>query len=176
MKKYIILLFLLGTVIGYAQQTGIIMEYSGKVYKIENPDLEYDKEKEYKAIFDIYTDSPDTDKVNPLLRTVARYLQIHQQHGVPKENMKVAVIIHGVATKNVLDNDAYKKLFGSKNPNAELIKALKDAEVDLYVCGQSYAGRGYEPKEKLSEVKTSLSAMTALVWFQTSGYKTINFN
>ena len=41
---------------------------------------------------------------------------------------------------------------------------------------ESYAGKGYEPKDKSPHVKMALSAMTALVWYQTAGYQIINFN
>lgn len=176
MKRIIYAVFLMGLSIGFAQQKGLIIEDYGKVQRVENPDLEFDKDKVYKAIFDIYTDSPDKDKTNPLLKTVARYLQIHKQYGIPKENLKVAVVMHGVATKNVLNDKAYEKLFGVENPNSELIKILKGADVDLYACGQSYAGKGYDDADKLPEVKMALSALTALVWFQSGGYQTINFN
>ena len=174
-KIIYLLLFGIGG-LGFAQQQGLIIEEYGKVYKVENADLEFDNNKVYKVIFDIYTDSPDLDKKNPLLKTVARYLQIHTQYGVPEENLKVAVIMHGVATKNVLTDEAFKKEFKTKNPNAELIKVLKDANVELFVCGQSYARKGYEKEQKLPEVKMALSAMTALVWFQSGGYQFINFN
>jgi len=176
MKSVMFLLLIMVCGVGFAQQQGLIIEEYGKVYKVDNADLEFDNDKVYKVIFDIYTDSPDLDKTNPLLKTVARYLQIHTQYGVPRENLKIAVIMHGVATKNVLTNTAYKKEFKTKNPNAELIKALKAANVELFVCGQSYAGKGYEKDQKLPEVKMALSAMTALVWFQTGGYQFINFN
>ena len=176
MKRIIYALFLLSSIVGFTQQKGLIMEDYGKVHRVENPDLEFEKNKEYKVIFDIYTDSPDIDKTNPLLKTVARYLQIHSHYGVPKENLKVAVIMHGVATKNVLNDKAYKKQFKTENPNSTLIKMLKEANVDLYVGGQSYAGKGYENTDKLPEVKVALSALTALVWFQTGGYQTINLN
>ena len=41
---------------------------------------------------------------------------------------------------------------------------------------QLYAGKGYEAKDKSPHVKMALSAMTALVWYQTAGYQIINFN
>ena len=176
MKRTINLLFMLCLGVGYAQQTGLIIENSGSVYRVENPDLEFEKDKEYKAIFDVYTDSPSINMDNPMLKTVARYLQIHTQYGIPRENLKIAVIIHGVASKNVLSDEAYKKEFKIKNPNTGLIKGLKDNGVEVFVCGQSYAGKGYDAKDKSSNVKMALSAMTALVWYQTAGYQIINFN
>jgi len=160
----------------YSQEKGIILENTGNVYRVDNPDLEFEKNKEYKVIFDVYTDSPNIDMDNPMLKTVARYLQIHTQYGIPRENLKIAVIIHGLASKNVLSDEAYKKEFKVKNPNTNLIKALKDNDIEIFVCGQSYAGKGYEAKDKSPHVKMALSAMTALVWYQTAGYQIINFN
>jgi len=176
MKRILIFLFLLNILVVYSQEKGIILENTGNVYRVDNPDLEFEKNKEYKVIFDIYTDSPNIDKDNPMLKTVARYLQIHTQYGIPRENLKIAVIIHGVASKNVLSDAAYKKEFKVKNPNTNLIKALKDNDIEIFVCGQSYAGKGYESKDKSPHVKMALSAMTALVWYQTAGYQIINFN
>ena len=114
--------------------------------------------------------------VNPLINTVARYLNMHAQQGVPLENMKVAFVMHGKAAKNALSNEAYREKYQLNNPNAALIAALKEANVDIYVCGQSFMSRGL-PLEGLSKnVKLSLSALTALVEYQERGYKIINFN
>jgi intracellular sulfur oxidation DsrE/DsrF family protein len=176
MKRILIFLFLLNILVLYSQEKGIILENTGNVYRVDNPDLEFEKNKEYKVIFDVYTDSPNIDMDNPMLKTVARYLQIHTQYGIPRENLKIAVIIHGLASKNVLSDEAYKKEFKVKNPNTNLIKALKDNDIEIFVCGQSYAGKGYEAKDKSPHVKMALSAMTALVWYQTAGYQIINFN
>ena len=176
MKRILFFLFLLNILVLYSQEKGIILENTGNVYRVDNPDLEFEKNKEYKVIFDVYTDSPNIDMDNPMLKTVARYLQIHTQYGIPRENLKIAVIIHGLASKNVLSDEAYKKEFKVKNPNTNLIKALKDNDIEIFVCGQSYAGKGYEAKDKSPHVKMALSAMTALVWYQTAGYQIINFN
>jgi len=176
MKRILIFLFLLNILVLYSQEKGIILENTGNVYRVDNPDLEFEKNKEYKVIFDVYTDSPNIDMDNPMLKTVARYLQIHTQYGIPRENLKIAVIIHGLASKNVLSDEAYKKEFKVKNTNTNLIKALKDNDIEIFVCGQSYAGKGYEAKDKSPHVKMALSAMTALVWYQTAGYQIINFN
>jgi len=163
-----------------AQQTvtkmGPILESFGNVYQLENPDLLLKKDKEYKVIFDIYTDRSKGEKINPLLNTVARYLNMHAQQGVLPINMKVIVIMHGAATKSVLSDTAYQKQYKTANPNSQLIHALKKANVELFVCGQSYLAHGFEIKEKSEEVKLALSALTALVEYQSEGYQLINFN
>ncbi len=180
MKQLLTISFIFLFSICYSQSTtptdGPIIKNYGKVYTIENPELNLQKDKEYKVIFDIYTNTTKEGAINPLINTVARYLNMHGQNGIDAKNMKVAFVMHGKAAKDALNNDAYKKLFGIENPNAKLITALKDANVDIFVCGQSYKSRGFPVKGISKDVKLSLSALTALVEYQENGYKIINFN
>jgi len=176
MKTIVNLLFILSISVGFAQRSGIIIEDYGKVYRVENPDIEFEKDKEYKVIFDIYTDSPSLKMDNPMLKKVVRYLQIHEQYGVPKKNMKVAVLLHGIATKNILTDKAYNKEFNIDNPNTELLRALRNAGVELYVPEDSLADGGYVSKDKSYNVQIALSALTELAWYETNGYKIVNFN
>jgi len=180
MKKLLFLLISISFISINAQKTeakkGPIIENFGNVFQIERPDLLLEKDKEYKVIFDVYTDVSKGEKINPLLNTVARYLNMHAQQGVSKENMKVVVIMHGAAAKSTLNNEAYQKQFNSENHNYELLKALKDANIELYVCGQSYKARGFEIKDKSENIKMALSALTALIKYQSEGYQLINFN
>jgi len=90
--------------------------------------------------------------------------------------MKVALVMHGKAAKDALSNTAYKKQFGIDNPNAALITALRKADVDIFVCGQSYKSRNLPIKGISKDVKLSLSALTALIEYQENGYNIINFN
>ncbi len=180
MTRILFLLIFLSFITINAQQTetkmGPVLEDFGKVFQLENPDLLLKKDKEYKVIFDVYTDRSKGEKINPLLNTVARYLNMHAQQGIPLANMKVIVIMHGAATKSVLNDIAYKKQFKTENPNSQLIHALKEVNVELFVCGQSYLAHGFEIKDKSEKVKVALSALTALVEYQSEGYQLINFN
>lgn len=161
----------------YAQKkAGPIIKDFGHVFTIEGPELLLQKDKVYKVIFDVYTNTDKKEAVNPLINTVARYLNMHAQYGIPSKNMKVALVMHGTAAKDALSNKAYKEKYKIDNPNAKLITTLKEAGVDIFVCGQSYKSRGL-PMEGISkDVKLSLSALTALVEYQEKGYKIINFN
>jgi len=180
MIRILSLFILIGTIFVSAQQTetkmGPILNNFGKVFQIENPDLLLKKDKEYKVIFDIYTDRSKGEKVNPLINTVARYLNMHAQQGISKENMKVIVVMHGAATNNVLSDTAYQKQFHTKNPNSSIIYALKETNVELFVCGQSYLAHGFELNDKSPNIKVALSALTALVEYQSEGYQLITFN
>jgi len=155
---------------------GPIIADFGASYQIKDTDLQLDTNKTHKVIFDVFSNNSKEGKVNPLISTVARYLNMHAQQGVKLENMKVALILHGKATKSALSNEAFREKYKTDNPNAELLKALKNANVEIYVCGQSYLFSKYDLKDVSENVKVSLSALTALVEYQSNGYQIINFN
>ena len=90
--------------------------------------------------------------------------------------MKAALIIHGKAGKDILTNAAYNKRYITDNPNAELLKKLHDAGVQIIVCGQTVEFRSYKRDEILDFVDISLSAITALISLQSKGYQLITFN
>jgi len=181
MKKYLLAVIVFISFLSLKSQsdkpkTGPIIDGYGGSYTIKKADLKLEKDKEYKVIFDIYSDNAKEGKDNPLINTVARYLNMHANQGVKLKNMKVAVILHGKVTKSALSDKAYKKKYDSKNPNTELIKALQKASVEFYVCGQSFLSSGFELDDVSENVKVSLSALTALVEYQSNGYQIINFN
>ncbi len=174
--KRIIYLVLLTSYMSFAQQTGLIIENFGHVYRTEDPQLTFESDKEYKIIFDVFTDDTDKNKINPKLTAIANYLDSYAQGGFLNKNLKVTVLLHGAATKNALTNDAYKKLFNVDNPNTELINTLKAGNAELYVSSKSYYGKVYEFKDKIPSIHLSISARAALLWYQNEGYKVINFN
>ena len=181
MKKIITTVILFMCILSVKAQaekpkTGPIIDDYGASFAIKKADLTLEKGKEYKVIFDIYTDRSKEGKENPLLNTVARYLNIHAQQGIKAKNMKVVVILHGAATKNALSNKVYEKKYDAKNPNAELIEALRKEDVEIFVCGQSFLFSKFDLDEVSEHVKVSLSALTALVEYQSNGYQIINFN
>jgi len=155
---------------------GPIFEDFGQVFKIGNPDLLLDKDKTYKIIFDAYTDGENIEKINPSINTVARFINMHAQHGIKLEDMKIILVLHGKATKNVLNDASFMEKYKTANPNLKLIAALKKAGVKTYVCGQSFTYHGFNKNDLSTNAEMSLSALTALVYYQTNGYQLISFN
>ena len=177
MKKLLLsLLFLSVYISGFAQFDGLIVENYGTTYKVDNPDLSFDTNKKHKVVFDIYSDSDKVEKTNALLENVAQYINTSLDQGVAKDSLNVVVVLHGKATKDILDDMAFKRLYKTENPNIEVIKALSDAGVEILVGGQSFMGNAFNRDEKLSEAKLVISAATVLVWYQSAGYQVINFN
>ncbi|MGV6852344.1 MAG: DsrE family protein [bacterium] len=128
-----------------------------------------------KVVFDVSKTSDEPDQLNRNLNTPARFLNMHAANGVKAEHMKLAIVIHGGAAKDLLKNQAYQKRFMVDNPNINLLDALHNNGVRIIVCGQTKEYRGYKDEELLPFVEVSLSAMTALVDLQQKGYALIAF-
>lgn len=181
MKKYLLSAFLIVCFLNTKAQTtaattGPVIEGYGAAYEINNADLFLNQDQDYKVIFDIYTDNSKEGDINPLINTVARFLNMHAKQGLPLKNMKIAVILHGKATKSALSDKAFMEKYQTVNPNTALIEALNNANVEIFVCGQSFLSSNYTFEELSTNIKMSLSALTALVEYQSNGYQIINFN
>ncbi|MDN3643810.1 DsrE family protein [Lutimonas halocynthiae] len=180
--KYFLLYFVLITCIssGYSQKhktiSGPVFQEFGYVFPIEDADLLLDKDKKYKVIFDVYSDEKKSSQMNPLINTVARFMNMHAQNGVKEDNMDIVLVLHGVATKNALNEAVFKKEFKNEHPNYKLLAALAAKKVKIYVCAQSLQSKGYDASDISEHVGISLSALTALVKYQSEGYQIINFN
>jgi intracellular sulfur oxidation DsrE/DsrF family protein len=140
------------------------------------PNLSFKTPKKLKAVFDVYTSNDNTEELNRGINTVARYINMHIDAGVELKNIKAAIVFHGAAGKDILNNKAYNKRYITDNPNTELLNKLHDAGVQIIACGQTVEFRNYQRDEVLDFVDISLSAITALISLQTQGYQLITFN
>ncbi|MBO0329789.1 DsrE family protein [Muricauda sp. CAU 1631] len=177
MNYYSFPLFLLifMTFSGFSQEkkSGPVVEGYGQVWAIENPDFKTDTSQEFKVVFDV-KDGPESDtEININLNTVARFLNLHAQNGIPLSQLKVALIVHGTAARNLLSDEAYQSRYRVKNPNRELVEKLLDAKVEVIMCGQSSKTRGLPKEDLIPGVKIALSAMTANIQLQNQGYRPI---
>jgi len=157
------------------KKAGPIIKDYGKVWAINDPDYKIHPDANFKVVFDIMHSPEDPAQLNPSIETAARFLNMHAQSGVAPENMKVALVVHNKASKDIITNAAYEKRYGVVNPNADLVSQLIDAGVAFIFCGQSSASRNFPKEETLEGVQISLSAMTALIQLQNEGYRLIKF-
>jgi len=180
MKPYTFLPLLLTLIfsmpMAYAQaKSGPVIKNYGKVHDIMNPDFKTNTALDFKVVFDV-TASPDNkEELNKSIETAARFLNMHAQAGVPVSQLSVAMVVHGSATLNMIDNKAYEKRYGAENPNEPLIRELLEHGVQIIQCGQSINSRGVEREELIPGVQLALSAMTALIQLQGDGYRLIKF-
>lgn len=154
---------------------GPVIKDFGPVFNVENPDFKTDTALIYKVVFDVHNSPEDPTKVNPMLNTLARFLNMHAGAGVPVEQLHIAGVVHNKATHDVLDNTGYKAKYGVDNPNLPLLVALEDAGVKVYICGQSISARGVNRAEIHESVDVGLSAMTIILSLQNDDYRLIKF-
>ena len=163
------------TINAQTKKAGPIIANFGEVWEIDNPDYRLDNTKEFKAVFDIMNSPDSHEELNAYIETAARFLNMHAQSGVPAEQMKIALVIHNKASKDIITNEAYQKRYGINNPNYDLVKALLNVGAQIIFCGQSSLSRGFPKEELIDGVQMSLSAMTALIQLQDKDYKLIKF-
>jgi len=149
---------------------GEVIEDYGKFYAVENPDIKTETTAEFKVIFDITKTSEDKSVPNKYIATAARFLNMHANEGMGTNQLKVAMTIHGGAWQDILDNETYQKKYGVDNPNSELINQLSKAGVEIIICGQTAGVRGITHDNANPNVKFALSAMTAVLQYQSMGY------
>jgi len=157
----------------YAQESspGPAIQSFGAVFDVSDPDFATRTDMEYKVAFEIAQASNSPDRVNASLNSVARFINMHAAAGVPRENIRAAVVVHGSAGWELLDNAAYRERHGVDNPNAELIRELTAFGAKVILCGQTAASRGIPRDGLLGGVEVALSAMTAFLVLQEDGYR-----
>ncbi len=157
------------------RKSGPIIKDFGKVWEVNDPDFKLEKNGELKVVFDIMY-SPDSHKeLNRTIETAARFLNMHAQNGMASDQLKVALVVHHSASKDIMSNVAYRQLYGVDNPNFELIKSLLEADTQIIFCGQSSKSRKIPKDDLIENVQLALSAMTALIQLQNAGYSLIKF-
>jgi len=131
-----------------------------------------DPATDYKVVFAAGQDAKNPGDVNPMLPSIARYLNTLGKYGVPREHRHLVIMFHqrtpGIDI--VMTNEAYRAKHGRDNPNVALLHALKQAGVDIRVCGQGLVANKIDPKEVNPDVQVDLWAMTTLVNLQLKGY------
>jgi len=91
---------------------------------------------------------------------------------VPADHRHLVIMFHQRTPDIdiVMTNEAYKERYKRDNPNIALIHALKQAGVDIRVCGQGLIGRKIDSSQVNPDVQIDLWAMTTLVNLQLKGY------
>ncbi len=131
-----------------------------------------DPKTDYKVVFADGQEAKNPTDVNPMLPTIATYINTLGKFGVPAEHRHIAIMFHqrNPDLDIVMTNEAYKERYHRDNPNIALIHALKQAGVDIRVCGQGLLSRKIDSKDVNPDVQIDLWAMTTLVNMQLKGY------
>jgi intracellular sulfur oxidation DsrE/DsrF family protein len=139
-------------------------ENTAVVGGLTNPEAQH-----FKVVFDI-ADQAATNSQNRQFNSVARFINMHVRAGVPRDNIEVAMVIHGKASFDLMNDTAHSAKFEKPNSNTELINLLTKFGVKVFICGQSASYHGVSADQLNPNVKVSLSAMTANALLQQRGY------
>ena len=125
---------------------------------------------DYKVVFSVAANAKD-DEVHPTLKMIALYLNTLAHNGVPANHRHIVAMFHQGGGDAVLANDVYKARHkDADNPNVAMLKELKQAGVELRVCGQGLLGKKLDASQVLPGVQVDLWAMTTMVNLQLRGY------
>lgn len=134
------------------------------------PDAAEPPRAEARIVFDIVAEAKPAE-VNKGLESVARYLNLNAHAGLKPTDVKLALVLHGAATKSALRDDAYGRVTSvATNPNLPLIAALRRHGVEVFVCGQALARQKMARTDVASDVTVAVSAMTVNANKQRDGY------
>jgi intracellular sulfur oxidation DsrE/DsrF family protein len=143
---------------------------------VRTPEAAEPPRRGVKIVFDITADSKP-EELNKGLESVARYLNLNAEAGFKPTDVKLALVLHGPATKAALSDSPYAKhAAAKKNPSLELIQELKACGVEVFVCGQSLARNNFAPADVAREVSVAVSAMTVNANKQQDGYSYLSIH
>ncbi len=176
MRHLLCVLFTIALAASIAQKrVNPIIKNFGGIYDIPEATVKPDPNQGYKIVIDVYSGSEDKSKTDRSLNNVARMLNLHAVGGVAPENMNVVLALHAQSTYSIMDDESYRKKFGSDNPNTKLVRELNEAGVKITVCGQSLRGRNVDGDKLLSEVEIATSMLTTVTNYQMKGYQLLKF-
>jgi intracellular sulfur oxidation DsrE/DsrF family protein len=142
----------------------------GKMHPLPKAAYQPQKNETYKVVFSVTQAGSKPDEVNPSLDRVARTVNLYASAGVPLNHLKFVAVMYGAATDAALDNEHYRQKYGLDNPNIDLIRKLRNAGVDVAVCGQAAAEHQDQYEWIAPEVTLALSALTTITTLEHQGY------
>ena len=177
MKKLKLLLLALSATcfLNAQKKVNPIIKSYGTVFEIPTADQKPEPSLKYNLLVELQENALKPDTLNEYLEALATLINLHAAEGVPKENIKMVVVLRKMATYGVFGNEMYKEKFKCDNPNIQLLKELMDAGVEFYVCGQTMLKRNIDTKKLVPGTKIASSGLTAISTYQLKGYTMIKF-
>ena len=177
MKKFTLPLLMVLTFSFLHAQTKVnpVIKSYGTVFEIPTADHKPDPKLKYNLLVELTENGSKPDSLNEFIEALATLINLHAAEGVPKENIKMAVVLRKMATYAVFGNEMYKETFKCDNPNLGLLKELSDFGVEFYVCGQTMLKRNIDNKKLVPGTKVASSGLTAITTYQLKGYTLVKF-
>jgi intracellular sulfur oxidation DsrE/DsrF family protein len=150
------------------------VEAYGKILYLPHASYQPQPDQVYQIVFAVSAAQSSPDSTNPSLEVIARAVNLYTASGVPLKQLKFVSVAYGDATPSMLADARHEEIFGTRNPNLPLIKALRAVGVDVTVCGQAVAKHNYPFEWLDSDVTLTLSAITTLSTLEHKGYSLIH--
>lgn len=173
MKVIKTILITLGAAIFFSSAYAQDLPVSGHAAARDYPgaQLTPDANTEYKVLFDFAMVDDNLDDPYPMLPLVARYVNTLANLGVPKQNQKIAIVMHQGSGLIGLNNEEFRARHdGKDNPNIDLIRQLHAAGVTFHLCGQGVLANKVDEKDLLDEIQVDYWALTTIIELGRQGY------
>ena len=152
-------------------------EYSG-VIPVPNPTENPDPKIDYKLLFEVTSNNPDStaNENNYGLVEVARIINLHVASGIPLNKIFPVIVVHGGALHALTTNTHYQQRYKMDNPNLKVIADLEKLGTRFIACGQAMNFVKLQRTDMLPVVKFSVTAQTVLSSYQLKGYVLYDLN
>lgn len=157
-------------VAGHAQTGDALLKAVTSYTPVPNPSFPVPPDAVYRAVWDASKGTEKPGDIDPVFIAVASFLVMAEEAGVPRSNVKLALVVHGNSARNLLQDDAYRAMTGVPNPNIPILEALHARGVQVIICGQAIPNRKLPGEKLLPFVQVSLSATFAHVTLHSQGY------
>lgn len=168
--RAVVLLVLLFPTLLAAQAGEDVIRELGAAARASDPTFVAPNDLVYRVAWDVNVGAEQADGIVPGFRRPASFLLQADDNGVPRENVHLAIIVYGSATRSLLSNQAYRTATGTDNASIHLLQALHDAGVQIIVCGEALVNRNVSRSDLLPFVKVATSATMARAVLHAQGY------
>jgi intracellular sulfur oxidation DsrE/DsrF family protein len=142
---------------------------------IPDAHLPPDPSRTYRAVFDGTRAAAKPTEIVPVLDMAGSEVNAFAVARVPARNVELAIVFHGAAIDALLDDAHYQAKYGVANPNLAVLRDLRKAGVELFVCGQNLAFDGVDPKTLSPDVAIASDALLVLIDYQNRGFALLGF-
>lgn len=130
----------------------------GQIVDVAGAQMRPDPKAHYRMVFGVTKAAAKPGQPNPSLDRVARFVNLLDHYGVPKDRRTIGAIVYGPATNVVRQPTAG----ASAGPDVRLIEELVAAGVQVAVCSQAAHAHDLAPADLLPNVRMDVSAITTI--------------
>lgn len=154
------------------RQSGPVFTHFGSWTAVDN-DQPAPADQVYKVIFDVTRAAEDGER-NARFDSAARFINLLVENGVPRENIEVAIIVHGPANWDITTREAYARRFPDRtHGSADMVEEMLAAGVRFYICGQSANASGISNADLIDGAVMTLSQTVATAILHNEGFTNI---